>query len=126
LWGYNFDSPSGEEKMGSAPGTDFQYQIENSKDESGNAVTTIKCHGRIVSNTAGQLKELVKPLIAKGGRILIDLEDVSHLDSSGLGTLVGLKASALNAGYCRLELVNATPRIMDLLRITKLTQMFAS
>lgn len=69
---------------------------------------------------------MVKPLIAKGGRVLIDLEDVTNLDSSGLGTLVGLKASALNAGYCRLELVNATPRILDLLRITKLTQMFAS
>ena len=112
--------------MGSAPSAGFQYQTENSKDENGNAVTTIKCHGRIISDTAGQLKELVKPLIAKGGRVLIDLEDVTNLDSSGLGTLVGLKASALNAGYCRLELVNATPRILDLLRITKLSQMFAS
>jgi len=109
------------------PGSGFQFEVEESKDELSNAVTTIRCHGRLVSDTAGQLKELVKPVIAAGhGRILIDLGDVQHLDSSGLGTLVGLKASAISAGYCRLELVNLTPRVADLLRITKLTQLFAS
>ena len=66
----------------------------------------------------------MKQRIPEGGRILIDLADVQHLDSSGLGTLVGLKVSALNAGYCTLELVNLSPRIADLLRITKLTQLF--
>jgi len=109
-------------------GPSFSYEVEESRDEANNPVTTIKCHGRLVSDTAGQLKEVVKPLIASGGgnRILIDLGAVEHLDSSGLGTLVGLKASAINAGYCRLELVNLSPRIADLLRITKLTHMFAS
>ncbi len=106
----------------------LQYEVEKSTDERSNAVTTIKCHGRIVSDTAGQLKEVVKPLIEAGGgaRILIDLTDVEHVDSSGLGTLVGLKVSAVNAGYCRLELVNLSPRVADLLRLTKLTQLFAS
>lgn len=112
--------------MSTAPQPSLQYEIEKSTDDVNNAVTTIKVHGRVVSDTAGQLKEVVKPLIPQGGRILIDLADVQHMDSSGLGTLVGLKASALNAGYCRLELVNLTPRIADLLRITKLSQLFAS
>ncbi len=112
--------------MSTAPRPSLQYEVENSTDELNNAVTTVKCHGRIVSDTAGQLKEVVKPLIPQGGRILLDLTDVEHMDRSGLGTLVGLKASAINAGYCRLELVNLSPRIADLLRITKLTQLFAS
>jgi anti-anti-sigma factor len=112
--------------MSTAPRASFSYEIEKSTDESKNAVTTIKCHGRIVSDTAGQVKEVVKPLIPLGGRILIDLTNVEHLDSSGLGTLVGLKASAVNAGYCRLELVNISPRVAELLRITKLTQLFSS
>jgi anti-anti-sigma factor len=74
------------------------------------------------------LKEVVKPLIASGGgrHIQIDVGSVEYVDSSGLGTLVGLKASAINAGYCTLELVNLSPRIAELLRITKLTQLFAS
>ena len=102
----------------------FHYDLENSQDKLSNRVTKINCHGRLVSDTAGQLKDVVKQRIPEGGRILIDLADVQHLDSSGLGTLVGLKVSALNAGYCTLELVNLSPRITDLLRITKLTQLF--
>jgi anti-anti-sigma factor len=112
--------------MGTAPQPSFGYEVEKSTDESKNVVTTVKCHGRIVSDTADQVKDVVKPLIPQGGRILIDLTGVEHLDSSGLGTLVGLKASALNTGYCTLELVNLTPRIAELLRITKLTQLFSS
>ena len=62
----------------------------------------------------------------RGGRIIVDLGDVSNLDSSGLGTLVGLKASAINKGLCILEFRNMTPRVLELLRITKLTQIFSS
>ena len=68
----------------------------------------------------------MQPLIPLGGRILIDLGDVSYLDSSGLGALVGLKASAIRQGLCILEFVNMTPRVLELLRITNLIQMFSS
>jgi hypothetical protein len=40
--------------------------------------------------------------------------------------LVGLKASAINQGYCILEFANMTPRVLELLRITHLTQMFSA
>ena len=104
----------------------FHYELEESKDENGNQVTTIKCHGELVSDTAGQIKELVRPIILPGGRIIIDLADVKHLDSAGLGALVGLKASAIEQGLCILELANMTPGVLELLRITHLTQMFSS
>jgi anti-anti-sigma factor len=104
----------------------FHYELEKSKDKNGNQVTTIKCHGELVSDTAGQIKELVRPLILLGGRIIIDLGDVKHLDSAGLGALVGLKASAIGQGPCILELANMTPGVLELLRITHLTQMFSS
>jgi anti-anti-sigma factor len=106
----------------------LRCELEKSKDrdENGNQVTTIKCHGDLVSNTAGEMKELVRPLIPLGGRIIMDLGDVKHLDSAGLGALVGLKASAIKQGVCRLELANMTPGILELLRITHLTQMFSS
>jgi len=96
------------------------------KDENGNQVTTIKCHGELVTGTAGEIKELVRPLIPLGGRIIIDLGDVKHLDSAGLGALVGLKASAIKKGLCVLELANMTPGVLELLRITHPTQMFSS
>jgi anti-anti-sigma factor len=94
-------------------------------DAQGNAVTIVKCHGRLVSATAGELKEVVKPLIPLGGKILIDLGDVSYMDSTGLGSLVALKVSAVNQGMVILETVNVTPRILELLRITKLAQLLS-
>jgi anti-anti-sigma factor len=106
----------------------FRCEVEqaNNTDERGNHVTTVKCHGRLVSGTAERIKDVVKPLILSGGRIVVDLGDVSHLDSSGLGTLVSLKASAVNQGLCILEFANMTPRVLEMLRITRLAQMFAA
>jgi len=111
-----------------ASGGPFHCEVEksNDKDEHGNRVTTVKCHGRLVSDTASELKEVARPLIPLGGRIVIDLGDVNYLDSSGLGALVGLKASAIKQGLCILEFANMTPRVMELLRVTRLTQMFSS
>ena len=99
--------------------------VKEPNDEKGNRVTVVHLHGKVVSETGQALKDVVKPLIAEGGRIVLDFTDVAHLDSSGLGTLVGLKASAINHGYCMLEFENMTPRILELLRITNLTQMLA-
>jgi anti-anti-sigma factor len=105
----------------------FRYEIEKpGDDQHGNKVTNIKCHGRLVSDNAGEMKELVKPFIPLGGRIVIDLSDVNYLDSSGLGALVGLKASAIKQGLCILEFVNMTPRIMELLRLTHVEKIFSS
>jgi anti-anti-sigma factor len=104
----------------------FHCEVEKSGDKSTGTVTTVKCHGRLVSDTAPQMKEVVKPLIPLGGRIVIDLTDLKHLDSSGLGTLVGLKASAIKEGYCTLVLANLSPHVRELLRLTNLTQMFSA
>jgi anti-sigma B factor antagonist len=112
--------------MSAAPGAPFHYEVEKSTDDLLGRVTTIKCHGRLTSESAGELKEGVKPIILSGGRIVIDCTDLSYLDSSGLGALVGLKVTAVREGCCRLELVNLSPRVQELLRITNLTQLFAS
>ncbi|HZM10585.1 MAG TPA: STAS domain-containing protein, partial [Candidatus Limnocylindrales bacterium] len=79
-----------------------------------------------VSETAGELKELVRPMIPKHRRIVVDLTDVNFVDSSGLGTLVGLKVSATSAAYCSLEFINFSPLVKELLDITKLGQLFGA
>ncbi len=103
----------------------FRCEVESSV-EDGVKLTTVRCHGRLINQTAGELKDIVKPLIPQGGSIVIDLSNVSYLDSLGLGTLVGLKVSAINEGYCTLTLENLTPRIQELLKLTNLTKLFAS
>jgi len=105
---------------------DLHWELEESADETGYTTSTVKLHGRIVSSTARELEAPVKPLIARGGRILLDLTDVSYMDSMGLGALVALKVSAINKGYCTLELVNLTPKLKQLLSLTNLLQTFTS
>ena len=45
---------------------------------------------------------------------------------AGLGALVGLKVSAIKQGLCILEFANIPPRMLELLRITRLTELFSS
>jgi len=56
---------------------------------------------------------------------VIDFADLTYLDSLGLGALVGLKVSAINKGLCKLELVNLSPRVRELLSLTNLTELFS-
>jgi anti-sigma B factor antagonist len=61
----------------------------------------------------------VKELIPQSKRIVLDLTDLSLMDSIGLGTLVRLYVSAKAGGSC-VVLVNVGPRIRQLLGITNL------
>jgi hypothetical protein len=49
----------------------FHYEIEESVDPFDLKVYTIKCFGKLVSETGDQLKEVVKPLIDKGGSAIV-------------------------------------------------------
>lgn len=109
------------------PQVSFHYEVEKLPDDQrGNTVTMVKWHGKLTGESAAKLKEVVRPLLAAGGRTSIDLGDVSFLDSSGLGALVSLRVSAINQGLCILEFVNMTPKVLELLRITRLMQIVSS
>lgn len=112
--------------MATAPGTDFHYEVEQTKDDNDFTVTVIKCQGRLVGENAGELRKVVQPLIQRGGRIALDFAEVQHLDSAALGAIVGLKVSAINRGLCVLELRNLTPRVKQLLSMTNILQLFSS
>jgi anti-sigma B factor antagonist len=65
----------------------------------------------------------VRELISESKHIILDLTDLKHVDSMGLGTLVRLYVSAKNAGS-RLELINLGKQVRELLRITNLISVF--
>ncbi len=76
--------------------------------------------GRVVlGDGAGKLRETLRDLAIKGYRcILLNLADVTHLDSSGIGLLVSAFARLNNLGG-ELKLLNLRSRVKDLLLITK-------
>jgi anti-anti-sigma factor len=83
----------------------------------------VRCTGRITSTTSGMLQTTVRALIPETDRLVLDLTGVRHLDSSGLGALVGLYLSAKRQ-HCELKLINLNQRLKELFRITKLASVF--
>jgi anti-sigma B factor antagonist len=87
-------------------------------------VTIVQCTGRLVlGEESANLRHLVKGLLTESKQIVLDLGGVAYIDSSGLGVLVALYASAQNAGGV-ITLANLNPRLRDMLQITKLLTVF--
>ena len=88
-------------------------------------VTIVDLSGRITLGEGSSiLREAVKDLVAKGQKnILLNLGDVTYIDSSGIGELVSSFTSVSNQGG-RLKLLNLQKKVHDLLQITKLYTVF--
>jgi anti-sigma B factor antagonist len=70
------------------------------------------------------LRETVKDLLGKGQKnILVNLGEISYIDSSGVGELVSAFTSARHQGG-ELKLLHLTRKVHDLLQITKLYTVF--
>ncbi|PMX78120.1 anti-sigma factor antagonist, partial [Pseudomonas sp. MPR-R2A2] len=70
------------------------------------------------------IRDAVRDLLAKGQKkILLNLADISYIDSSGIGELVSAFTTVKNAGG-ELKLLNLTKKVQDLLQITKLYTVF--
>lgn len=82
-----------------------------------------ECHGKLIYENALGLKEEVRAKIPGNKRIILDFLDVPQVDSSGLGTVVGLYVSARTRG-CRVEIANASQQLRDLFSITNLLSLF--
>jgi anti-anti-sigma factor len=87
--------------------------------------TTVRCTGRLTIDTSPQLKTEVKALLVNKRRVILDLTDLAHMDSSGLGALVALYISAKGFG-CELQMVNLSPRIRELMSMTNIISLFES
>lgn len=83
----------------------------------------IQCSGNLIASNCVLLKDHVKSLLPKTKHVVLDLTDLSRMDSSGLGTIVAIYISAKNAGTT-LELVNLNARIRELFGLTNLLSVF--
>ena len=88
------------------------------------SIEVIDVQGEIDMYTAPRLRELLIDLVSKGNyQLVVDLDKVGFLDSTGLGVLVGgLKRVRVHDGS--LDLVCTQQRILRIFRITGLTEVF--
>ena len=88
-------------------------------------VTILDVAGKItLGDGSVVLREKVKELVAGGNKkVLLNLGNVTYIDSSGIGELVAAFTSVSNSGGA-LKLLHLTKRVQDLLQITKLYTVF--
>ena len=88
-------------------------------------VSVVDVAGRItLGEGSSALRDLLREMVGKGQKkILLNLGDVSYIDSSGIGELVSGFTTVTNSGG-ELKLLNLNKRVKDLLQITKLYTVF--
>src|ERR1700730_7839705 len=87
--------------------------------------SVVALDGRIVlGEESKSLREKLKGLIAEGRKqIVLNMDNITYIDSTGLGTLVAAHVSAKTQG-ASLKLCNLGRKFQDLLQLTKLLPVF--
>ena len=90
-----------------------------------NGITVLDIEGRIVlGEESNSFREKVKGLLASGKKkIVLNLAQVTYIDSAGLGTLVATFHSARSQGAV-LKLANLGAKFKEVLQVTKLMTVF--
>jgi anti-sigma B factor antagonist len=88
-------------------------------------VSIIELKGKITIGSGDiQLRDLITKLLEGGKQnILVNMNDVTAIDSSGIGELVGCYTTVTNKGG-KLRLLHLPPKIQDVLTVTQLITVF--
>jgi len=104
----------------------LKLQLEEKANE-----TIVHCKGKITVENSEVFQKEIRDLIPESRgqiaainyRIVLDLSNVTHVDSTGLGALLGAWTAARSKG-CDLEIANLNPRVDKLVEVTKLDRVF--
>ena len=83
----------------------------------------VRCSGRLVAGVNDVLYTEVRRLMPETKRIVLDLTDLKHVDSMGIGTLARLYVHSRSVD-CSLELINLGQKVRQLLGMTNLLSVF--
>ncbi len=106
-----------------AKATTLLTLVTSTEDDAAGSFTRVRCTGKLVTNSTGILQAEVRSLLPGAKRIVLDLTDLGYMDSSGLGSIIGLYVSVKSAGG-RLELINLSARVRQLFSITNVLSLF--
>lgn len=88
-------------------------------------IRVISLAGKITIGSGDvQLREMINESLEQGHtKLILDLGDVSAMDSSGIGEMVASYTSAKKRG-AELKLAKLSPKITDILQVTQLITVF--
>jgi anti-anti-sigma factor len=83
----------------------------------------LSCRGRLVAGYTDEFYQSVRRFIPGSKRIVLDFNDLTYMDSSGLGAVIHIYVSARSAG-CEVQLDNLSKGIRKILSMTNLLSFF--
>ena len=90
-------------------------------DDAGGTSVIFRLHGPLLLGNFFSFQSMVRS--DQSNLLLIDVADVPYIDSAGIGCLVGAHVSREHAGR-KLIIVGASERLINMLRATKVDQLF--
>jgi anti-sigma B factor antagonist len=106
--------------MSATPSPISELSLETTKNPE---ETIVRCTGKITSGSSALLQTTVRNLIPETKCVVLDLTNVSYMDSSGLGAIASLYFSAKRQNS-RLKLINLNQRLQELFRLSHLASVF--
>ncbi len=85
--------------------------------------TVVVCRGRLAADVTERFRREMKNHAASAKRLVLDLGEVTFMDSSGLGAVIAVYVSARSSG-CELRIVNLTKQVRELFRMTRVLTLF--
>lgn len=110
--------------MGTAPTNTSAHQF-SLMSETKDGILVLTCRGRLTEEVAKEFKAKVKALFPTAKRIILDMGGVTHVDSSGLGAVVSVYASAKTSG-CQFQICSLTGSVQRMFGVTKVLGAFES
>ena len=102
-----------------SPCTPLQFSIERSGE-----TVLVRCKGKLVAGVTDPFYRQVGEAIVGSKQVVLDMTELTHMDSTGIGTLVRLYVHAKSAG-CALQLKNIGKSVRQLLGVTHLLDVLA-
>lgn len=93
--------------------------------ETKEGILVLSCAGRLNAEVSQEFKDKTRPLLKPGTRVILDLGDVTHVDSSGLGAVVSVYATARSTG-CQFQICNLTEPVKRIFGLTRVLGAFES
>jgi anti-sigma B factor antagonist len=97
--------------------------VTSTEGDAAGSFTRVRCTGKLIAPSTEILQAEFRSLLPGAKRIVLDLTDLSYMDSSGLGSIIGLYVSAKTAG-AKLEVINLSKRVRELFSVTNVLSLF--
>lgn len=103
----------------SRKGTIMEYHLREEGE-----VRVVSCSGRMDATTSPRFKEYIQNLISKGcTRLIISMEGVEFLDSSGLGALVACLRKVKDKKG-EIKIAGLRPEVRSIFDMTRVSRLF--